>query len=59
MSKTLIPAQRQEKIQEYLLEHRVASSAELSEILDVSEATIRRDLKSLADARQLELVHPW
>lgn len=45
MSKTLIPAQRRERIMEYLAIHRIAPSAELSQLLEVSEATIRRDLE--------------
>lgn len=57
MSKTLIPAQRQEKIQEYLIEHSVASSTELSELLEVSEATIRRDLDRMAEEGVLVRTH--
>ena len=57
MSKTLIPAQRQEKIQEYLIEHRVASSTELSDLLEVSEATIRRDLDRMAEEGVLVRTH--
>jgi len=45
MSKTLIPAQRRERIQEYLAIHKIVPSVELSGMLDVSEATIRRDLE--------------
>ncbi|HLE13966.1 MAG TPA: DeoR/GlpR family DNA-binding transcription regulator [Anaerolineales bacterium] len=45
MSRPLIPAQRRERIQEYLAMHRIAPSSELSALLDVSEATIRRDLE--------------
>ena len=47
MSKQLIPAQRWEFIQEYLSEHKIAPISELGSILDVSEATIRRDLEWL------------
>ena len=47
MSKALIPAQRQEKILEYLILHNITSSIELSTLLDVSEATIRRDLDQM------------
>lgn len=45
MSKPLIPAQRRERIQNYLTVHRIAPISELSELLFVSEATIRRDLE--------------
>jgi DeoR/GlpR family transcriptional regulator of sugar metabolism len=45
MSKTLIPAQRRERIQEYLAIHKIVPSADLSGMLEVSEATIRRDLE--------------
>ena len=45
MSKTLIPAQRRERIQEYLAIHKIVPSIELSGMLEVSEATIRRDLE--------------
>lgn len=45
MSKNLIPAQRRERIQEYLAIHKIVPSVELSSLLDVSEATIRRDLE--------------
>ena len=45
MSKTLIPAQRRERIQEYLTIHKIVPSADLSGMLEVSEATIRRDLE--------------
>lgn len=45
MSRPLIPAQRRERIQNYLSVHRIAPISELSELLFVSEATIRRDLE--------------
>lgn len=47
MSKQLIPAQRHERIQEYLTLHKIAPSSDLSELLGVSEATVRRDLEKL------------
>jgi DeoR/GlpR family transcriptional regulator of sugar metabolism len=49
VSRTLIPAQRRERIQEYLAVHRIAPSSELSNLLGVSEATIRRDLEWMED----------
>lgn len=45
LSKQLIPAQRRERIQEFLEEHKIAPNAELSAILGVSDATVRRDLE--------------
>ncbi len=47
MSRSLIPAQRRERIQEYLLVHRIARIDDLCALLDASEATVRRDLEWL------------
>ena len=57
MSKSLIPAQRREQIQEYLAIHKVARIDNLSEMLNASEATIRRDLERLEDIGFLERTH--
>jgi len=57
MSKQLIPAQRREQIQEYLSQHKVASSSDLSMLLGVSEATVRRDLEWLENAGILSRTH--
>jgi DeoR/GlpR family transcriptional regulator of sugar metabolism len=57
MAKSLIPAQRHDRIQAYLQQQRVASIAELSQWLEVSEATIRRDLESLESSGILERTH--
>jgi DeoR/GlpR family transcriptional regulator of sugar metabolism len=57
MGKNLIPAQRRERIQEYLALHKIVPSAQLSEMLDVSEATIRRDLEWMESAGILERTH--
>ena len=57
VSKTLIPAQRRERIEEFLAIHHIVSSAELCELLDVSEATIRRDLEWLENEGILERTH--
>ncbi len=57
MSKQLIPAQRREQIQEYLGQHKVVSSSDLSELLAVSEATVRRDLEWLEGAGLLTRTH--
>jgi DeoR/GlpR family transcriptional regulator of sugar metabolism len=57
MSKNLIPAQRRERIQEYMAIHKIVPSAELSELLEVSEATIRRDLEWMEDEGILTRTH--
>ncbi|MFN2302418.1 MAG: DeoR family transcriptional regulator, partial [Anaerolineales bacterium] len=57
MSKTLIPAQRRERIQEYLIANKIMPSSKLSELLDVSEATVRRDLEWLESEGVLERTH--
>jgi DeoR family fructose operon transcriptional repressor len=57
MSKPLIPAQRRERIQDYLGIHQIVRTADLCEILDASEATIRRDLEWLEDKGFLERTH--
>ncbi|MCS6906252.1 MAG: DeoR/GlpR family DNA-binding transcription regulator, partial [Anaerolineales bacterium] len=57
MSKNLIPAQRRERIQEYLALQRIVSSSELSRLLSVSEATVRRDLEWLEKQGVLERTH--
>jgi DeoR/GlpR family transcriptional regulator of sugar metabolism len=56
-SKTLIPAQRRERIQAYLTTHNIVSSADLCALLDVSEATVRRDLEWLENEGILERTH--
>ena len=57
MSKSLIPAQRRERIQEYLAIHKIVRMDELSEMLDTSEATVRRDLEWLERKGFLERTH--
>lgn len=57
MSKPLIPAQRRERIQEYLTIHQIARTADLCEMLDASEATVRRDLEWLESKGILERTH--
>ncbi len=44
---SLIPAQRQKRILEILNQHKIISYAKLTEILDVSHMTIRRDISLL------------
>jgi DeoR family fructose operon transcriptional repressor len=57
MSKALIPAQRRERIQEYLALHKIARTVDLCHLLDASEATVRRDLESLEQDGILERTH--
>jgi len=57
MVKSLIPAQRHDRIQALLDQQRVASISELSDLLQVSEATIRRDLEALEEQGALERTH--
>jgi DeoR family fructose operon transcriptional repressor len=57
MSKVLIPAQRRERIQEYLELHKIARTVDLCSMMDASEATIRRDLERLEQDGILERTH--
>ena len=57
MTKILIPAQRRKRILEFLELHQIAQSAHLSEILQVSEATVRRDLDWLEQQGLVERTH--
>jgi DeoR/GlpR family transcriptional regulator of sugar metabolism len=57
VTKTLIPAQRHKRIQEFLEVHHIAPITLLSEMLQVSEATIRRDLEWLENQGLLERTH--
>jgi len=57
MSKPLIPAQRRDRIQEFLVANKIARTADLCELLDASEATVRRDLEWLEQEGILERTH--
>ena len=57
MGKSLIPAQRRERIQEYLAFHKIVRMDDLYEMLDTSEATVRRDLEWLERKGILERTH--
>ncbi len=57
MTKSLIPAQRRERIQEYLALHKIVRMDELYKMLDTSEATVRRDLEWLERDGYLERTH--
>lgn len=57
MSKPLIPAQRRERIQEYLAIHQIARTVDLCNLLETSEATVRRDLEWLEQKGILERTH--
>ncbi len=57
MGKTLIPAQRREKIQDFLSVHQIARTSDLMDLLESSEATVRRDLEWLEQKGILERTH--
>ncbi len=57
MSKLLIPAQRRDRIQEYLAVNKIARTADLCDLLEASEATVRRDLEWLEQEGILERTH--
>lgn len=57
MSKLLIPAQRRDRIQEYLAVNKIARTADLCDLLETSEATVRRDLEWLEQEGFLERTH--
>src|SRR5512146_2290466 len=57
MTKPLIPAQRRDRIQEYLAVNRIARTADLCDLLEASEATVRRDLEWLEQEGILERTH--
>lgn len=57
MSKLLIPAQRRDRIQEYLAVNKIARTADLCDLLEASEATVRRDLEWLEQEGFLERTH--
>ncbi len=57
MGKSLIPAQRRERILEYLTLHKIVANADLCQWLGVSDATVRRDLESMEDEGLVERTH--
>jgi len=57
MGKQLIPAQRHARIRERLEIDKVLNNADLTALLGVSEATIRRDLEWLEGQGILERTH--
>lgn len=57
MGKPLIPAQRRERIQAYLATNKIVATSELCMLLDVSEATVRRDLEWLENQGLIERTH--
>ncbi len=57
MSKHLIPAQRRERIQEYLVTHKIVRMDDLYTLLGTSEATVRRDLEWLEREGVVERTH--
>lgn len=52
-----LPAERHRRIEELLREHRVVRVSSLSELMGVSEVTIRRDLEALERRGVLERTH--
>ena len=44
MGKPLIPAQRRERIQEYLAVHQIVRTADLMDLLETSEANFQNNL---------------
>jgi DeoR family fructose operon transcriptional repressor len=57
MSKPLIPAQRRERIQEYLASYKIVRMDDLCSMLETSEATVRRDLEWLERTGIVERTH--
>jgi DeoR family fructose operon transcriptional repressor len=57
MSKPLIPAQRRERIQEYLVTHKIVRMDDLYSLVDTSEATVRRDLEWMEREGIIERTH--
>jgi DeoR family transcriptional regulator, fructose operon transcriptional repressor len=57
MGKPLIPAQRRERIQDYLAVHQIVRTVDLMDLLETSEATVRRDLEWLEQKGILERTH--
>jgi DeoR family transcriptional regulator, fructose operon transcriptional repressor len=53
----LLPAERHRRIQELLQERQVARVSTMSELLGVSEVTVRRDLEELERLGLLERIH--
>lgn len=57
MTKSLIPAQRRDRIQEFLAVNRIARTSDLCDLLEASEATVRRDLEWMEQEGLLERTH--
>lgn len=57
MKNLQIPAQRQQQILGYIKENSGATIKELAIYMDVSEATVRRDLDNLAESGEIERTH--
>lgn len=53
----LFEEERKRQIVEYVFQHNRASVQELSRLFQVSESTVRRDLKELEDAKLLRRTH--
>lgn len=57
MGKPLIPAQRRERIQAYLAKNKIVATSDLCALLEVSEATVRRDLQWMENQGLIERTH--
>jgi DeoR family transcriptional regulator, fructose operon transcriptional repressor len=53
----LFEEERKQKIADYVQTHERASVQELAQYFQVSESTVRRDLKDLEDSKQLKRTH--
>lgn len=53
----LFEEERKQKIADYVQSHERASVQELAQVFQVSESTVRRDLKDLEEAKQLRRTH--
>lgn len=54
---TVLPAEREQNIVDYLRQNKTATVHELSTTFDVHDATIRRDLKNLEKYNQIKRTH--
>lgn len=54
---SLSTQQRRDQILTHIYEHGFVEVKQLAGVMDVSEATVRRDLRALADSNQIEMVY--
>lgn len=53
----MLAQERQDKIVDYLIQHKTATVDELEEVVGVSLSTLRRDLNKLDDKGRIEKIH--